>query len=88
MEKLDQLYRDASIGERSNDPVWICKFFVVLALGELYTNQSQDRNKETKNSIPGTNYFLTAIGLLQDLYEEPSVQQIENLLLFVSLLGL
>ncbi|THX92441.1 hypothetical protein D6D08_02546 [Aureobasidium pullulans] len=76
------LYRDASIGERSNDPVWICKFFVVLALGELYTNQSQDRNKETKNSIPRTNYFLTAIGLLQDLYEEPSVQQIENLLLF------
>ncbi|KAK7418126.1 hypothetical protein QQX98_004101 [Neonectria punicea] len=34
------------------------------------------------SSVPGTGYFLTAVGLLQDLFEEPSIAQIETLLLF------
>lgn len=80
LDKLDQVYKSRRDGE---DRVWICKLFVVLALGELYANRSQQEPK-IDTSVPGTEYFLTAIGLLQDLHEEASVQQVEVLLLLVS----
>ncbi|KAJ5417519.1 uncharacterized protein N7487_001069 [Penicillium crustosum] len=32
--------------------------------------------------VPGTDYFLRAVGLLQDLYETPSVEQVEVMVLF------
>ncbi|KFA77542.1 hypothetical protein S40288_08693 [Stachybotrys chartarum IBT 40288] len=64
-----------------HDPIWVCQLFAILALGEMYSTSL--RGKETSPpSVPGTGYFLTAVGLLQDLFEEPSVAQIETLLLF------
>ncbi|GAB7353472.1 hypothetical protein MBLNU459_g3928t2 [Dothideomycetes sp. NU459] len=78
LEKLDQLYKSR---QECEDKVWICKLFVVLALGELYANRHQSHQTKENSSVPGTEYFLVAIGLLQDLHEEASVQQVEVLLL-------
>ncbi|KAH6879538.1 fungal-specific transcription factor domain-containing protein [Thelonectria olida] len=64
------------------DSVWVCKFFAVLALGELYSNSTPTNKDSPSSSVPGTNYFLTAVRLLQDLFEEPSIAQIETMLLF------
>ncbi|TPX11308.1 uncharacterized protein E0L32_001126 [Thyridium curvatum] len=64
------------------DSVWACKFFAVLALGEMYSTSIPAVKSDRHCSVPGTDYFLTAVGLLQDLFEEPSVAQIEVLLLF------
>lgn len=75
--KLDRICAD----EEPRDLVWICKFFILLALGELYSNRSR---RNTSQCVPGTDYFLQATGLLQDLYESPSVEQVEIMILFVS----
>lgn len=66
------------------DAIWACKFFVVLALGELYSTSIPASRGSRPSSVPGTGYFLTAVTLLQDLFEEPSIAQIETMLLFVS----
>ena len=66
------------------DSVWACKFFVVLALGTLYSTATSPSGRVVGQSVPGTAYFLSAVALLQDLYEEPTIAQIETLLLFVS----
>lgn len=76
-EKLDRV----CAGEERGDLVWICKFFVLLALGEMYSNRQR---RTTSQCVPGTDYFLQAMGLLQDLYETPSVEQVEVMILFVS----
>lgn len=82
LDKFDKAY-----GPRQNtefDSVWICKFFVVLALGEMYSTSLPAAKEARPSAVPGTGYFLTAVGLLQDQFEEPSIAQIETLLLFVS----
>lgn len=79
MEKLDQLYKSKQPCE---DTVWLCKLFVVLALGELYANRHNDMFSEG-SSVPGTGYFVQAVTLLQDLHEEATIPQIETLLLLV-----
>lgn len=66
------------------DSAWACKFFVVLALGALYSTAIPPPDKLSGQSVPGTDYFISAATLLQDLYEEPTVSQVETLLLFVS----
>lgn len=70
------IYKDAQYA----DSAWACKFFVVLALGELYsgTLPTESRN------VPGTDHFVNASLLLEDMYEEPSLTQVEIMLLFVS----
>lgn len=83
LQKLDKAYDSRQSPQY--DPVWACKFFVVLALGEMYSASLPAGKEARPTSVPGTTYFITAVGLLQDLFEEPSVAQIENLLLFVSL---
>lgn len=72
------LYKDA----QHSDPAWTCKFFVILALGELYSGTLPKEH----GAVPGTDYFVNAVLLQQDMYEEPSLTQIEIMLLFVSLL--
>jgi hypothetical protein len=52
---------------------------VVFALGELY-----DEGSKKEQGVPGTNYFVSAMAMFQDLYEEPSIHYIETLLLIVS----
>ncbi|CAI7587813.1 unnamed protein product [Penicillium glandicola] len=66
-------------GEIPRNPVWMCKFFVLLALGEMYSNR---KRRTADQHVPGTDYFLRAVGLLQDLYETPSVEQVEVMILF------
>lgn len=83
LQKLDKAYNMKQSPQY--DPIWTCKFFVVLALGEMYSTSLPAAKETRPTSVPGTGYFLTAVGLLQDLFEEPSIAQIENMLLFVSL---
>jgi hypothetical protein len=82
LQKLDKAYDSRQCHQ--HDPVWACKFFVVLALGEMYSASLPAGKEARPTAVPGTTYFMTAVGLLQDLFEEPSISQIENLLLFVS----
>lgn len=83
LQKLERAY-DTRHSPEYTDSVWACKFFAVLALGEMYSTSLPAAKETRPTSVPGTGYFLTAVSLLQDLFEEPSVAQIENLLLFVS----
>ncbi|KAJ5740675.1 hypothetical protein N7493_000547 [Penicillium malachiteum] len=66
-------------GEVAPSLAWMCKFHVLLALGEMYSNR---KRRTSDQHIPGTDYFLGAVGLLQDLYENPSVEQVEVMILF------
>ncbi|EXJ96504.1 hypothetical protein A1O1_01630 [Capronia coronata CBS 617.96] len=78
-EFLQQLERTYASKEAQNaENAWACKFFVVLALGELYSATVPSHPP----GVPGTDYFVNAVNLLQDGYEEPSVTQIETMLLF------
>jgi proline utilization trans-activator len=74
LEKLDKTYESST----PDDPIWLSQVFVVLALGELYSEPHGGRG------VPGTDYFQIALSLLPDLYEEPTVAYIETLLLIVS----
>lgn len=85
LQKLEKAY-DLRQSPK-HDSVWACKFFAVLALGEMYSTSLPATKATQPTSVPGTGYFLTAVSLLQDLFEEPSVAQIENLLLFVCLVA-
>lgn len=77
---FDMLDRTCTGGIPRN-PAWMCKCFVLLALGEMYSNR---KRRMADQHVPGTDYFLRAVGLLQDLYETPSVEQVEVMILFVS----
>ncbi|KAL4967844.1 transcription factor domain-containing protein [Aspergillus stella-maris] len=86
LNRLDEVYR---VGEcTEEDATWACKLFVVLALGELYSGSAPTSTPTPVPGdndflpVPGTGYFLVAVGLLQDLFEEPSLAQIEIMLLF------
>lgn len=76
-EKFDRAYNS---GEPP-DPQWACHLFALLALGELYSSYSTPKDGAT---VPGTAYFVQAVGLLQDNYEHPTVEQVQILLLLVS----
>ncbi|RDW93937.1 fungal specific transcription factor domain-containing protein [Aspergillus mulundensis] len=84
LQQLEEAYR---LGEQFQwDSTWACKLFVVLALGELYSCSTTPARGDVQVDasdfpVPGTGYFLVAIGLLQDLFEEPSLAQIEIMLL-------
>jgi hypothetical protein len=77
LERLDETYRLDVL----NDPIWLCRLFTVFALGEIYTVRS---SKPKGNTVPGTSFFLKALEYFQDLYEEPTVEYIETLVLLVS----
>lgn len=77
MERLEETYKL----EVLNDPIWLCRLFTVFALGEIYTVRS---TKPRGNGVPGISFFLKALDFFQDLYEEPTVEYIETLLLLVS----
>ena len=80
LQQLEKAYESSD--EMQHDSVWLCKLFAVLALGEMYSSGSSTIKGVRDGSVPGTGYFLTAVGLLQDLFEEPSIGQIETMLLF------
>lgn len=81
MKEIDAVYR----GDVSPSTLWLCKFYALMALGEIYTHR---RGVGDNNNVPGTNYFTRAVNLLQkdqDAYEEPSLMQVEVLTLLVRL---
>ena len=77
MKEIDAVYR----GDVTPSTLWLCKFYALMALGEIYTHR---RGVGDNNRVPGTNYFVRAVNLLQkdqDAYEEPSLIQVEVLTL-------
>lgn len=79
LERLDETYRLDVL----NDPIWLCRLFTVFALGEIYTVRSSK-----PKGVPGISFFLKALEYFQDLYEEPTVEYIETLVLLVSYIRL
>ena len=77
LTRLDETYQL----EVLDDPGWLCRLFTVLALGELYSARGGGSFKGS--GVPGTDFFVKAIGFFQDLHEEPTVSYIETLLLLV-----
>ncbi|KAK7634322.1 fungal-specific transcription factor domain-containing protein, partial [Phyllosticta citricarpa] len=74
MRRLDETYS----AQTHNDPVFLCRLFVVFALGELYSKKTAVTGN--RRSVPGTSFFLQAMNLFQDLHEEADVDYIETLL--------
>ncbi|KAF5715802.1 transcriptional regulatory [Fusarium globosum] len=59
---LDKVYESSRDGSGSGcgyDPLWVCKFFVVLAMGQLYSSSHTVAAQPDMN-VPGTELFLTA----------------------------
>lgn len=79
LRRLDETYQL----EVLDDPVWLCRLFTVLALGELYSARGA-QGTANGHGVPGTDFYVKAIGFFQDLHEEPTVSYIEALLLLVS----
>lgn len=80
MREIDAVYRRQSMPST----LWLCKFYALMALGEIYAHR---RGFGDYSRVPGTNYYVKAVNLLQenqDLYEEPSLIQVEVLTLLVS----
>ncbi|KAG5809968.1 hypothetical protein H9Q74_007271 [Fusarium xylarioides] len=77
MKEIDAVYRREVVPSA----LWLCKFYALMALGEIYTHR---RGVGDNNRVPGTNYYVRSVNLLQenqDLYEEPSLMQVEVLTL-------
>ncbi|KAL4930751.1 Zn(II)2Cys6 transcription factor [Aspergillus undulatus] len=77
MKEIDAVYRRELIPSM----LWLCKFYALMALGEIYTHR---RGVGDNNRVPGTDYYIRAVHLLQenqDYYEEPSLMQVEVLTL-------
>ncbi|RGP72403.1 positive activator of transcription [Fusarium longipes] len=77
MKEIDAVYRR----EMVPSSLWLCKFYALMALGEIYTHR---RGVGDNNRVPGTNYYVRSVSLLQenqDYYEEPSLMQVEVLTL-------
>ncbi|KAL2020522.1 hypothetical protein VTK56DRAFT_8322 [Thermocarpiscus australiensis] len=74
MRELDAVYRR----QMTPSPLWLCKFYALMALGETYTNR---RGVLDGNRVPGTEYYIRAVHMLQDAYEEPSLMHVEVLTL-------
>lgn len=79
MKEIDAVYRRELIPST----LWLCKFYALVALGDIYARR---RVVGDNNRVPGTNYYVKAVDLLQenqDYYEEPSLMQVEVLTLLV-----
>ncbi|OJJ98544.1 hypothetical protein ASPACDRAFT_53382 [Aspergillus aculeatus ATCC 16872] len=61
-----------------NDPIFLCKYFALFALGEVYSFHNDGGEKGT---VPGMAYYAHAIGLMPVLPERPTIIHIEALLI-------
>ncbi|GLA97615.1 hypothetical protein ABZX51_005601 [Aspergillus tubingensis] len=75
IEHLESIYRTPSLRE---DPAVMCKFFALFALGEVYSSRA---NSSPTGRVPGTLYYVRAMGLIPILPERPGVIHVESLLL-------
>ncbi|KAF2136657.1 uncharacterized protein K452DRAFT_302600 [Aplosporella prunicola CBS 121167] len=74
MKRLEETYS----AQTHDDPVFLCRLFVVFALGELYSKKASVSGN--RRMVPGIAFFLQAMSLFQDLHEEADVEYIETLL--------
>jgi proline utilization trans-activator len=81
--RLERLYDEHALGKGGADAIFLCRAFVVFALGELYLKRTSV-NEGGARVVPGTAFFLQATALFRELYEEPDVEYIETLSLMVS----
>lgn len=75
IREIDVVYRR----EVMPSALWLCKFYTLLCLGEIYTN----RRGVGDNRVPGTDYYIKAVNILREAYEEPSLLQVEVFILLV-----
>ncbi|GLA47747.1 hypothetical protein AnigIFM63604_002556 [Aspergillus niger] len=75
IEHLESLYRTPYLRD---DPAVMCKFFSLFALGEVYSSRA---NSSPTGRVPGTKYYVRAMGLIPILPERPGVIHVESLLL-------
>jgi proline utilization trans-activator len=75
MKEMDAVYRR----EVTPTTLWLCKFYALMSLGEIYSN----RRNAADTRVPGTDYYMEAVSLLQEAYEEPTLLQVEVLTLLV-----
>ncbi|KAH6695607.1 fungal-specific transcription factor domain-containing protein [Plectosphaerella plurivora] len=74
MAEVDAFYRQ----DQSPSQLWLCKFLALMALGEVYSNR---RRVGDSNRVPGTAYYVRAVQMLPDSFEEPSLLHVEVLTL-------
>ncbi|KAI0480910.1 fungal-specific transcription factor domain-containing protein [Xylariaceae sp. FL0804] len=74
--QVDDVYADPE----SADPMLLCRLFIVLALGELYLKRTGSVERGERK-VPGTHFFLQAVSLFREQYEEPDINYVETLLL-------
>ncbi|PWY94559.1 hypothetical protein BO94DRAFT_457304, partial [Aspergillus sclerotioniger CBS 115572] len=60
------------------DPVLMCKYFALFALGEAY---SSPNNRSNQGLVPGMEYHARAMNLIAVLPERPTIVHIEALLI-------
>ncbi|KAE8409884.1 fungal-specific transcription factor domain-containing protein [Aspergillus pseudonomiae] len=75
LEQLESLYRLPSLRD---DPALTCKFFSLFALGEVYSSRSIS---SPTSRVPGTRYYVRAMGIIPILPERPGLIHVESLLL-------
>ncbi|KZF20094.1 hypothetical protein L228DRAFT_35446 [Xylona heveae TC161] len=75
MEQLDETYKGTL-----RDPVFLCRMFIIFALGEMYSCRPT-RPSRNGPEVPGTGFFLQAMSIFQDLHEEATVSYIETVVL-------
>ncbi|KAF9893286.1 hypothetical protein FE257_011716 [Aspergillus nanangensis] len=75
LEQLENIYRIPALRD---DPALTCKFFALFALGEVYSSRS---DKSASGRVPGTRYYVRAMGIIPILPERPSMVHVESLLL-------
>ncbi|RAK81345.1 Zn(II)2Cys6 transcription factor [Aspergillus fijiensis CBS 313.89] len=64
-----------------NDAIFLCKYFALFALGEVYSFHNDGGEKGT---VPGMAYYARAIGLISVPPERPTIIHIEALLILVT----
>ncbi|OGM41172.1 fungal specific transcription factor [Aspergillus bombycis] len=74
VDYLQTIYQNATF----DDPVLLCKYFALFALGEACSVPNGRLNNST---VPGTAYYARAINMIPVLPERPSMAHIEALVI-------
>lgn len=78
LESIDLIYDE----HQQINSLSLSRFFALLALGELWLKKA-GTVVDGEKTVPGTSYFLQAVALFQEQFEEPSIEYIETLLAMV-----
>lgn len=73
LAEIEELY---TLNTRRHDPSWMAYFFITLAIGQQYLNDTA-----LTTEVPGISYFNVSISLLKMQFEEPSIRLIQTLLM-------